>query len=123
MLVEVVEAPKVLVADDEPTRRLLVGRTVVVLGGGGSARRLTWVSAPIESRFKLFTPGVRLILPPFTRSNELSKNACTTLPPTPLKLFSVLVAINWLFSMLSSGACPPPPLTVPTILEYAFVPP
>ena len=52
------------VAVDVPTSKLLVGRVTVVLGAGGSARRLIWVSAPIESRIKEFTPGVRLILPP-----------------------------------------------------------
>ena len=65
-----------LEAADEPTSSELVGRTVVVLGAGGSARRLIWVSEPIESRIKEFTPGVRLILPPAIKSNGLSKNDC-----------------------------------------------
>ena len=80
-----------------------------MLGAGGSARRLIWVSAPIESRIKAIHARRQVDSSAVDQVNGLSKTDCTTFPPTPLKLFWAPASMSWLFWMLARGAWPPPP--------------
>ena len=60
-------------SDEFDTMAMVAWLAVLVTGagGGGSWRRWICVSEPTESSTTVFTPGVRLILPPAIRSKSL----------------------------------------------------
>ena len=64
-------------------------------GAGGSVRSWTLVFGPMESSTTEVTPGVRMMVPPASRSKLCISTEASGVPPTPLKLSGCPLAMSW----------------------------